>query len=142
MVQELKCYVCQGFENLDSHHITPIAYNGPKDGPQVMLCSNCHRSVHRAANWVYKPNLKIKRNVQDLFENPEQFERSTLLIRAIVSARIKMESSGRAPETLRRMQLEIPHSLHLKLNRKKLDLGFSSFQDLVLAILNDFANKD
>jgi hypothetical protein len=130
MVQEPSCYVCLRFDNLDSHHLKPIAYNGPLDGPQIMLCAICHRNVHTAANLVYKG----RQGFIELF-TPAEFERARILIQCIVNAKIQMESSGRKPDTVRRLMIQIPHSLHIDLHRKKQDLGFTNLQDFIIQVL-------
>jgi hypothetical protein len=126
------CAICLDDDgSLDSHHIWPIAFGGPESGPQVMLCSSHHRKLHTFSNRVYKGSLEGK---EDYFTE-EEFVRATPLIQAIVNAKIRMETSGRPIDTIRRLQLDIPQTLYLKLHNAKQDTGFSSLQAFIIAAL-------
>jgi hypothetical protein len=130
------CVVCHSPDGLDSHHITPIAEGGPKDGPQVLLCSRCHRNIHTASMRVYSG----KSTFVELFKTMEEFERAKILIQSIVNIRIQNESSGRPQNALRRMILEIPTTLHGKLHKAKIDAGHKNLQKYILQILENHVN--
>jgi hypothetical protein len=126
------CAICvEDDGTLDSHHIFPVAYGGPEDGPQVMLCSSHHRKLHTFSNRVYKGKAK---DYSDFFSDIE-FKRATPLIQAIVNARIQLEMSGRPVNTIRRLQLDIPQSLYLALHNLKRDKGFTNLQTFIIAVL-------
>jgi hypothetical protein len=45
-----KCPIClTERRSLDKHHIYPVGYGGPFDGPLFSLCAGCHQDVHRQA---------------------------------------------------------------------------------------------
>ena len=130
------CFVCQLVGEHDSHHIMPIAYGGPKEGPQVWLCSICHRKIHLVANDVYKGKSKRLESF-----TPVQWERAGVLVRAIVSSKIQLEAAGKPPDSTQRIMIEIPNHILLRLHIRKKELGFTSLQTFLLTLIKKEAEK-
>lgn len=123
------CIVCKESEEWDWHHIIPISEGGPKDGPQVRLCPVCHRKIHLLANDVFKGKTERLESFK-----PEEMDRVIPLVQAIVSSKIRNESSGKPHSSISRLMIEIPFPLMVKLHQRKRDLGFSSLQKFLIAL--------
>lgn len=132
----MECYVCNLPGEHESHHIVPLHLGGPKDGPQVNLCEICHHKLHLISNDIYKGRT----HRVEQFSNDE-LKRASLLIRAIVSAKIAIEGSGKPPNAIQRLMLEIPYSMLTKLHLRKADLGFSSLNAYLMTVLTNEVNK-
>jgi hypothetical protein len=130
------CYICRLEGEHESHHIIPLHLGGPKEGPQINLCSICHHNLHLIANRVYKG----KSEGLELF-SPDEWTRASLLVRAIVSSKIQIESTGKPPNSIQRLMIEIPNSLLVKLHIRKADLGFTSLSSYIKSILEGEAGK-
>jgi hypothetical protein len=132
----MKCYICDLEGEHESHHIIPLHLGGPKDGPQVNLCSICHHDLHLVANSVYKGNSEHL----EVF-SPENMKKASILIRAIVSSKINIEATGKPPNAIQRLMIEIPNGLLVKLHLRKADLGFTSLQKYLISLLETDAGK-
>lgn len=70
----IKCPVClQPKRSLDGHHIYPIAYGGPQDGPIFDLCASCHQDVHRQAEAYCRGDNSLKM-LSANFQRAQSFE--------------------------------------------------------------------
>jgi hypothetical protein len=59
-----RCTRCPNVTDaIDSHHIVPVAYGGKKDGDQVDICGNCHKTVHLC---IENPEMPTPPNLRDL----------------------------------------------------------------------------
>lgn len=47
------CWCCRQQRPIDYHHVSPIAYSGPRDGKQVPLCGACHKLAHYEAEYYF-----------------------------------------------------------------------------------------
>ena len=64
---EKECYLCQGINDLEEHHVifgTSNRKNSEKYGLKVFLCHTCHTIVHHNR----KVDLKLKEVAQKRFE--------------------------------------------------------------------------
>lgn len=48
------CEGCGERRPVEGHHITPLNYGGPKDGPLAYICASCHDIIHNEAEHFYK----------------------------------------------------------------------------------------
>lgn len=102
------CPVCLTHQQiLESHHIFPIALGGPKDGPQMILCAICHRSIHFAADALFSKNKKTRRKASDHFSTPDAFDKAKGLIRAILEAKEHHRSGNANHDNKRRKMVTI-----------------------------------
>ena len=42
-----KCAKCGSTDEVQAHHVHPLAEGGHRDGPGVPLCGRCHKQAHR-----------------------------------------------------------------------------------------------
>ena len=47
-------------DNVEEHHITPVSYGGPQEGPTVFLHSDCHYNIHKTAESILGKTVKSK----------------------------------------------------------------------------------
>jgi hypothetical protein len=132
----MKCYICKTPGRFESHHIIPLHLGGPKNGLQIQLCERCHSSLHLIANAFYKG----KHDHTELF-NQTEFERAKPLIGAIVDAKIKVETTGKPPDSIQRLMLEIPNELLVKLHIRKADCGYTSLVTFLMDLLKREAER-
>jgi len=77
------CPICENeFASLDSHHIYPLSFGGPQDGPQISLCAGCHQGIHSHAKQASAKNNKGK----NYLVSEDALKRAAFLINAIVTA--------------------------------------------------------
>jgi 5-methylcytosine-specific restriction endonuclease McrA len=41
-----RCFACGSTENVEAHHLHPLADRGEKNGPGMPLCRHCHDLLH------------------------------------------------------------------------------------------------
>lgn len=112
---------------LEEHHIFPTHLGGEKSGPTVWLCSNCHRNIHLAASRIYrgKPPGDF---------NPLWLEQAAPLIGRIVRALREFEGADDS-QIESRLIIKIPRAELRAVHLRKMDLGFSSLENYVLALI-------
>jgi len=75
MVDADRCRRCPATTTIESHHVVPIAYGGKRDGQQILICSNCHTSVHKH---IENPELRPPPNLIDLIRVGREAKRRFL----------------------------------------------------------------
>ena len=131
----MKCYICGRIGRFESHHVIPLHLGGPKDGLQVKLCESCHSNLHLLSNSIYKGRY----DRLELFDE-QQMYRARPLIQAIVSSKIKIESTGKPPDSIQRLVLELPNALLVKLHKRKADCGYTSLNSFLMDLLEREGN--
>lgn len=131
----MKCPVClKDFAVLEKHHITPICYGGPVNGPLVDLCSSCHHDIHKEAESV---TSKSKKNLR--YFNPDDFERAKKYIIAIIMAKQQFDRTSN-PNNRRKLTIELTDSELTKLHKMKQDAGYKNMEqylhDIILRLIS------
>lgn len=128
-----KCYICTEAKPVQSHHLAPLEYGGPKDGPQITLCPTCHLTCHYEAEIYYKTG-----DYGDL-EGQYQgaaFERAKKVVHKIVNTRLLFENHGKpAKDARRRVNINLSHEELQLLHSLKKQKGFKSLERLVRAAI-------
>lgn len=129
----MRCPVCLNELPLQSHHIKPIEYGGPKDGPQVDLCANCHLNIHYTAEGLCSKNGLKKRYLLD-----DQMNRATQYIEAIIRAKL---TYFRESDDIKKIRIEVPSWLLIRLHKRKFDRGFHSLEKYLISLfMKDVTN--
>jgi hypothetical protein len=106
------CWICQGKDGLNDHHVIPQAYGGV-DGPQVTLCATHHTLIHAVA-------LKVKAIRDHLIithtSNKEQQGKLSQLIELIARARAATKSMEKP--------MMVQHKFNKERSRKLKDLKY------------------
>ena len=61
-----KCELCGNTENLEAHHIIPVAYGGPEtEDNLICVCQACHKKLTPTSILVKKghENIEIKKDI-------------------------------------------------------------------------------
>jgi hypothetical protein len=133
-----KCYVCRDTGPSQSHHLIPLEYGGPKDGPQIDICPRCHLVCHYEAEAVYKTSeyLQLDATYPDL----KAYERAEEVINLIVRARLQFEDKGVAAEDARRrVSFSCSSDELLLLHSLKKSAGFKSLERFLKAVVVNYA---
>ncbi len=79
------CPVCLQplVDNVEEHHITPVSYGGPQEGPTVFLHSDCHYNIHKTAESILGKTVKSK----NYFGNEQLLKSAAPFIQAIIEAK-------------------------------------------------------
>lgn len=126
-----KCVCCPN-DAIESHHLWPTHLGGPIDGPQVWLCSNCHRWIHRIASRLY--------NGKPIGDYSEPWlRRASPIINRIVRALREFEGATLADlsEILSRIIIQVPKDELRQIHLRKMDLGYSSLERYILALIRN-----
>lgn len=125
----MACFVDPNHLDQDSHHIHPTCYGGAEDGPQVPLCSTCHRNVHLIAEAVADG-----RSYDSRVFTAEQIPRARLLVISIVRAKLEFQANPDST-VLRRIVAHVPQALLTRIHKRKADLGLSSIHKYLLYLI-------
>jgi hypothetical protein len=128
------CSVClQDSFAIESHHIHPTSLGGSKEGPQVDLCSSCHRLIHQQA--LKLTSKDHKKRIERVIP-PENWARAVPLIGYIIrSIMVTNDGKKNAQGKDVKMILSIPKWMNLRLHAKKQDAGFKNLQTYILEVL-------
>lgn len=79
------CPVCGQplVDNVEEHHITPVSYGGPQEGPTVFLHSDCHFNIHKTAESIVAKTVKSK----NYFGDMELLKKAAPFVQAIIEAK-------------------------------------------------------
>lgn len=94
-----KCYVCQTEGASQSHHLLPLEYGGPKNGPTVNLCPKCHLTCHYEAEIFYKEGEYL--NLEENFKE-SSLVRVQEIINYVLKQKASFEDSGKPAQDARR----------------------------------------
>lgn len=131
------CAICnQPFEILESHHIKPTSLGGDKDGPQILICSNCHRGIHQEANTALSKKSSNKR-----FFPPDIFTRAMPYIREIIKASLEFEREEN-PDNVRKIVIKVKDHELIKLHKLKVDAGFKSLDSYLTSLIQAVINNN
>lgn len=112
---------------VDSHHITPLEYGGPKDGAQIKICATHHDTIHRFASEVYQGGRAAA-------EVPEAYRG---LVMAIVKARWNFTKSKQiAPDARNTLAIRLLPQEKALLLAVKNRLGSKNAKDAIMASLS------
>lgn len=129
------CYVCDEEKPVQEHHLIPLEYGGPKDGPLITICPTCHLISHYEAEIFYKTGDYGSLGSQ--FKG-EVLKRAQGVIDRIVAARLRFEAHGKpAEDARRRVNINVSHEELLMLHALKRVLGFRSLERLVRGVLSN-----
>jgi hypothetical protein len=121
------CVVCRNNQAMENHHLWPTHLGGAIEGPTVWLCATCHRDIHKCASRLYrgKPLGIIDDN---------WLRRAMPLISRIVKALREFE--GATLDNINsKIVIEIPKNDLRLIHLRKMDLGFSSLQKYIMALI-------
>lgn len=124
----MKCPICLEDKPLQEHHEHPIEYGGDPDGNTTDLCASCHLSIHHTAE-----ALTSKKGLKTKYLNDDQLLRSQFLIKKIISAKLTCNINPNNPRKI--LLKNIPHSLLVKLHKRKLDRGFTNLEKYIMSLL-------
>lgn len=129
------CPICLKPSKLEGHHITPINYGGPLDGPLLNICSIDHAYLHEESE-----HASSGKGRKYLFKDDE-FMRAVPYIRAIVIAKLKILESGNV--RIQRMVLnKMDSKLKIALRKMKMDDGVrGSLDDYIVLLLRRMAKN-
>lgn len=130
-----KCFVCEVEGAAQSHHLLPLEYGGPKNGPTVDLCPSCHLTCHYEAESFYSSGVYLRLNT--IFKG-SALKRAVEIINYIVKQKSSFESSDNPAEDARRgVNLSLSHEeLQLAHIAKKVS-GFSSLERFVKSCIHE-----
>lgn len=129
------CPICLQplIDDVEEHHITPISYGGPQDGPTVFLHSACHFATHKTAESLMAKTVKNK----NWFPNEEQLKRAAPFVKAIMDAkRRKMEGETDQYQKRRRMLvIQMSDYEWVRLRKAQKDAGYNNLMQYVEDLL-------
>lgn len=129
------CFVCDEDKSVQDHHLLPVEYGGPKDGPQVKLCPTCHLTCHYEAEAFYKTGDFL--NLHTAFQDKATLNRAMGIIKRILHAKQQFEDSGKpAEDARRRINLSFSHEELLLVHEMKRVLKFRSLERLVKSCIS------
>jgi hypothetical protein len=139
----VKCPIClTNRRKLDKHHIYPVGYGGPFDGPLFSLCAGCHQDVHRQAEAIAAGKLQYLMPEENAVR--ANMPENGRLITSIITAKRNYErgivpSGGSLKNhevvfSLTKRQLELLHKV-------KLIVGAPSLQSLMEGLVMAFIKK-
>mgnify|MGYP002515834170 CR=1 FL=1 len=136
-----KCPICGQMAYLEEHHITPICYDGPKDGPTIFICGDCHEAIHRTGESLTAKTVKPK----NWFKTKEALHKAAPYVQAIMNAKIRKKENWR-PESQdnprrRLLVLEMTDREWVKLHKKQKDCGYSNFIQFIQDFLRKLGNQ-
>ena len=130
-----KCPIClKHFSHLEQHHIIPVCYGGPKDGPLLNVCSTCHQHIHYQAENLVAKTVKRKHyfSVSDL-------ERAKPYITMVIMAK-QHHTENKIP-TNKKMNFELDGLHHQLLKIKCKDAGYTNLQKYIVDVLKAHAKS-
>lgn len=139
----IRCPICtQPKRSLDGHHIYPIGYGGPFDGPIFDLCASCHQDVHRQAEAFIRGDTSLQMPRENL--ERAELEVNKKLVSSIVTA-----SQNYAQGIIPTGGSLKNHEVIFALTREKLDLlhrakiavGAPSLQSLMESMVDSLIFK-
>lgn len=129
----LLCPICaQPKRSLDGHHIYPIGYGGPFNGPIFNLCASCHQDIHRQAEAFIRGESSLQMP-QDNFIRAESDENKKLITSIVKASHnysqgiIPAGGSLKNHEVIFTLTREKLNDLH----RVKVAVGANSLQSLM-----------
>lgn len=126
-----KCYVCHEIKAAQDHHLLPLEYGGPKDGPTVKLCPSCHLICHYESSNYF--NTGDYDRLEDIFTSAA-LDRALRVISYILQQRVAFEDAGKPAQDARRtVQLHFTHDELLLLHNLKRLKKFRSLERLIKA---------
>jgi len=126
-----KCYVCEEMRPVQSHHIIPVAYGGPKNGPQVDLCPSCHTVCHYEAEHYTQSGAF---NMLGSVFSGAALKRASEIVTRIANAKLKHKTSGAVAEDARRgVHVHFSHDEMVMVKAMKRVMGAKSLDRLVRA---------
>ena len=131
-----QCPICGRLAYLEEHHITPICYDGPKDGPTVFICEDCHNAIHMTGE-----STLSKKGPKNWFSCREDLQRAAPYVKAIHDAKLrKKENWNPASQDHPRrhiLMVELTDREWIKLHKKQKDCGYSNF----VKFIEDYLRK-
>lgn len=123
--------VCNN-EGFESHHIWPTYLGGPIEGPQIWLCYQCHRDIHKISSKLYRG-----KPIGD-YSEPWLYRARPLIARIVRALR---EFEGITLEQLSNIQarviIQVPKDELRQIHLRKMDLGYSSLERYILALIRN-----
>lgn len=120
------CVLCpEGKEHIgrDSHHLRPLEYGGPKDGEQILICPNCHTTLHRLEKKISKGELAL----EDITDH-----RWIKVLSILMTQKRKFESEEvKAHDARRGLSVHLSEEEQKMARFVKSDMGFSSLESMV-----------
>jgi hypothetical protein len=117
----LVCPICNQFSTiLNKHHIVPVHLGGPRAGPLLTLCENCHKAIHYTAEGEYANTLDKD------YLTPEALQRARPYIDAIKKAKCIYEQSDSSEHVLKKVMLLVSEEILAKMHKRKSSLGFKA----------------
>jgi hypothetical protein len=131
------CAICnQQFELLESHHIKPTSLGGDINGPQVLICSNCHTGIHSEAKAAISKNPSNKS-----YFTPLVFQKALPYIQEIIKASLEFNREEN-PNNIRKITIILKDHELVKLHKLKLDAGFKSLDEYLPSLIRAIINKN
>jgi hypothetical protein len=134
----MKCPICRheySEETLQDHHLIPLQYNGPEDGQQAKLCSNCHLKCHYTAE-----NLTAKAAKRRCFFNSVELERARPYIQMIINAKILARNTVNS-NARGQIIIQLDHKRRNLLHRLKTMSGHKSINSYLIALIDQEIRK-
>lgn len=112
----------------EQHHLWPTHLGGPVEGPTIWLCPNCHRDIHKIASRMYrgKPIGIFKDN---------WLQAAQPIIMRIVRALREFEGAN-LDNIEARLVIKLPKNKLRRIHLRKMDLGFSSLEKYIIALID------
>ena len=140
-----KCYACEKKRPVQSHHIHPLEYGGEKDGPQVLICADCHNVLHKEAEYYAKHGKFQELDSTIPFEPGKLGERIRILIAHVIQGKAAYKAGIVNAGDQRRMtqiswdndqELRMAHAVKEQMKFKSLEraikkLVFDKYLDLL-----------
>lgn len=124
-----ECYVCEEMKAVQDHHLIPLEYGGPKNGPTILLCPTCHLTCHYESELFYKTGDFGQ--LDSIYEGSAH-HRAKRVIEKILQARTQFEDHGKpAKDARRRVNLNFSHDELMLLHGLKKVMGFRSLERLI-----------
>ena len=134
-----ECYVCEEKKPVQDHHLIPLEYGGPKNGPTILLCPTCHLTCHYESELFYKTGDFGQLEI--VFEG-SILHRAKRVIEKIIQARTQFEDEGApAKDARRRVNLNLSHDELALLHALKKVMGFRSLERLIKSCIMDVIRK-
>lgn len=129
------CPICGRIAYLEEHHITPICYGGPKNGPLVSICESCHANIHKTAESINAKTVKNK----NWFENENLLKKAAPYIQAILEAKRRKDDGEIDIYAKKRKMIVVELSEYewKRIRKVSKDKGFSNVNTFIETFLRN-----
>ena len=123
------CPICGQHSTIyNKHHICPKAYGGDPKGALLTLCENCHKGIHYTAEAEYS-------NKKSSYFQGEVLNNARPYIEAIKKAKDLFERTIGADHLLKKVIVEVPQGLLVKMHKRKSGLGFKALDKYLISLI-------